>query len=141
MGDQLAKTVFFRIISDTEAQQQATASQVRQIWFGDALTHEFKVGADRTVFSRATNDIHIQIDLVGLPPSTEVRTNIRYIKKDQQVASFVSEVTGDRELVLSLSRERFGQLWPDRLWPEGTFEVTVTIGGVQAKTRTFQVQS
>ncbi len=140
LGDQLAKTVFFKVISDAEANQQAIASKVQQIRLGDALNSQFKVDKDVAIFTRATNDIYIQIGLIGISPNTEVKTNVRYIKEDQQVANFTSEVTGDKELLLTLSRERFGRLWPDRLWPEGTFEVSIIIGGVQARTRTFQVK-
>lgn len=140
LGDQLAKTVFFKIISDAEAQQQAVANKVQQIQLGDTLNSQFKVDKDVAIFTRATNDIYIQVILVDINPNTEVKTSVRYIKEDQQVANFTSEVTGDKELVLTLSRERFGRLWPDRLWPEGVFEISVIIGGVQARTRTFQVK-
>lgn len=140
LGDQLVKTVFFKIISDAEASQQAVANKVQQIRLGDTLNSQFKVDKDVAIFTRATNDIYIQISLIDIGPNTEVKTNVRYIKEDQQVANFTSEVTGDKELVLNLSRERFGRFWPDRLWPEGAFEVGVIIGGVQARTRTFQVK-
>lgn len=140
LNGQLVKTVFFNVISDIEAEQKALASKVQKIILGDALNSGFKVGEDKDVFARSTDNIYIQVNLAGVAPNTKVETNVRYIKEDQVIANFTSEVTGDKELVLTLSRERFGRLWADRLWPVGAFEVSVVIGGVQGKTRDFQVK-
>ncbi len=140
LNSQLIKTAFFRVISDTEAEQKAIASKVVGIKLGDALDSEFKVSEDKSVFTRSTDNIYIQVDLKDIDPNTKIETKVRYVKENQIIANFTSEVTGDKELVLSLSRAYFGRLWADRLWPEGTLEVGVVIGGVQAKTRDFQVK-
>lgn len=140
LNGELVQTAFFKVISDVEALAKATAQKIQGLELGDTLNSQFKVDQDKVVFARTTDHIYIQVNVADADPNTKIETNVRYVKEDRAIANFTSEVTGNKELVLSMSRERFGRLWPDSLWPEGTFEVEVEINGIQAKTKTFQVE-
>ena len=139
LGGRLAKTIFFKVVSDTEADRLNAARVVQQIAFSDQLTSTGELGTTATSFSRSTNVIYVQLTIGQSAPSATIVVMVRYVAADQSVASFTAVPQGTAPLRFELSRERFGRLWSDKLWPIGTFEVKVEINGILARTRTFQI--
>src|SRR3989344_4820485 len=126
LGRALAKIVPFQIITDTKANQLSVQRTINQISLSDALDSQDRVGASKTIFDKATNMIYVQVELAR-PVSDEIHTSVRHLASDQTITTFTTVPVGTNPLVFTLSRERFGRLWSNKLWPTGTFEVTVRI--------------
>lgn len=141
LGNRLAKTVFFDVVADADAEQQLVERMINQVVFGDAITGSNQLANRKTTFARTADNIYIQIRVVGAPVGTNLNVGVRYIKDNLVFDPFTSVVRGDQTLLLTLSRSRFGKLWSDGLWAEGSFEVTVKVDGTIARTATFRVVS
>ena len=138
LNGKLAKTVFFQVVSDAEAEQLRAQHTVKSITFSDSAD-QGRLGESRLSFGRSTNTIYIQVGLDTTLSGVTIQTSVRYVKSDQIITTFTTVPTGTDPLMFTLPRERFGRFWSDKLWPVGTFEVTVRAGGVTARTQTFQI--
>lgn len=141
LNGNLAKTVFFDIVSDTEAERQQIQKLVSSLKFGDTLTGDNQLTGTKTSFSRTTPIIYIQVKLVGAPAGTDLQIAVRQVKTDLTVNTFSSVVVGDNTLLFSLDRNQLGRLWSDKLWPVGSFEVTAKINQTAARVTNFVIQS
>ena len=140
LNNTLSTVAFFNVVSDAEAIRLNTQAMVRRISIGDALNTNFQVESDQTTLARVANTIYVQVDTRNVALGAELKVSVRYVREDRVFATFTTKLGDDPSPVFELSRERFGALWPDRLWPVGSFEVKVEIGGSSAATRTFTVQ-
>lgn len=136
----LAKTVFFTVVTEQEASTSQLASIVRSVKTGDTLNGQFQLSGSETVFERATDHIYVQADIRGAQPGTDLTIKTRFVKEDRIFANFAYEIVDDEVIVVDLARSRFGKLWPDRFWPEGTFEATVLVNNVEVALHTFVVK-
>jgi len=141
LGSQLAKTVFFKVVSDIAAEEASAKKIIRSVKFGDTLNDSNQLSSSKTSFRRTAPAIYIQVELAGAKPGTDLQVGVRYVKDDLLINTFSSVVMGDDQLVFALSRDRFGKLWSDQLWPVGSFQVTAKVNGVAAWTGSFLVQS
>ena len=140
LNNKLFSTAFFTVVSDSEAEALSAQNLIKTVKVSDRLGDDDKISSSKSKFQRTANAIYIQVDVSGAPTGTQVRTTVRYVKDDLSVADISTSVLGDDSPVYTLSRERFGQLWPDRLWAAGSYEVSVYANGLLAKTYTFIVQ-
>lgn len=136
-----AKTVFFNIVSDAEAERRQVQKLVSSLKFGDTLTDDNQLASAKTSFSRTTPIIYIQVKLADAPAGTDLQVAVRQVKTDLTVNTFSSVGAGDDTLLFSLDRNQFGRLWSDKLWPAGSFEVTAKINQATAQTANFVIQS
>jgi len=142
LNSRLAKTVFFTVVSDSQADKEAASRAIQKLSMGDTITDENRLVSSRTTFTRNTENIYVQTDLsASTQPGTDLQVNIRYIKEDLIVTTFFGVVGNDSTLIFALPRERFAKPWADRLWPVGTFEVTVRVNGVLGRTANFYVRA
>ena len=141
LDNNLAKTVFFSIVSDTEAEKQRVQGLVSSLTFGDTLTDDNQLASTKTTFSRTTPIIYIQVKLADAPAGTDLQVAVRQVKTDLIVNTFSSVGVGDDTLLFSLDRNQFGRLWSDKLWPVGSFEVTAKISQATARVTNFVIQS
>jgi hypothetical protein len=140
LNGKLAKTVFFTVVSDSEAEQSSASKAIQSISFGDIINDSDSIVAPKTTFARDTATIYLQLGIGIIQPSTTVEVGVRHVKSGILVNTFSSVVTNENNLLLSLPRDRFGRLWSDKLWPAGSFEVTVKVNGTVARTSTFVVK-
>ncbi len=141
LDNNLAKTVFFSIVSDAEAEKQRIQGLVSSISFGDTLTEDNLLANTKSSFSRTAPVIYIQVKIANAPTGTDLQIAVRQIKTDLVVNTFSSVVGGSDTLLFSLTRSQFGRFWSDKLWPAGSFEVTAKINQALAKTTNFTIQS
>lgn len=139
LDGRLANTIPFVVVSDADASQLSAQRLVRQITLSDELINGDQLGPTRLTFQRATNAIHIRVGLSQPLTNADMQTSVRYVKDDQIITTFTTGPTSAEALIFTLTRERFGRLWSDNLWPTGTFEVTVRVGGILARSQTFQI--
>lgn len=139
LNNRLAKTVFFTVVSDADADKAAANAVIKDISFGDAITGDNQLDGSSTSFSRDTANIYLQVATES-PANTNLQISIRYLKEDKPFNTLNSIVSGNHTQLYTLSRSRFGKLWPDNLWPVGSFEVVAKVNGVVAKTTNFFVR-
>ncbi len=137
----LAKTVFFSIVSDAEAEKQRVRGVVNSLTLGDTLTDDNRLANTKTTFSRNTPVIYIQTKISGATAGTNLEVAVRHVKTDLAVNTFSAVVAGDDTLIFSLDRNQVGRLWSDKLWPVGSFEVTAKINQATARTTNFVIQN
>lgn len=132
-------TVFFKIVSDSEAEAEDNKNIISRVMFGDSLDDDSQINKSLTRFTRTQDHIYIQVDLAGRRPGERLEVEVRYPKEDKGVNTFTT-TTGNAEFyVFDLPLERFGRLWPDRLWPTGSFEVNVKVNGTVVSSPSFVV--
>ena len=141
LNQRLAKTVFFTVVSDVEADRAAAAKVIQSLAFGDTITGDNQIINAKNTFSRDADNIYIQLQTSGAQSNTDLQVSIRYVKDDQIINTFAMVISGDQTKLFTLSRERFGKLWSDKLWPVGTFTVTTQVNGIVAKTADFFVKA
>ncbi|MFA5009657.1 MAG: hypothetical protein WC553_00290 [Patescibacteria group bacterium] len=140
LNGNIAKTLFFKVVSDSEAEKASVEKIVSALRVGDALDDDNQLVAAKTSLARGTDNIHIAVTLTGAKAGSNLEVGVRFVKTDLVINSFSSVVSGSKTLIFSLPRDRFGRLWTDKLWPVGSFEVTAKLNGVIARTTTFVVQ-
>ncbi|RLC37934.1 hypothetical protein DRH29_00780 [candidate division Kazan bacterium] len=140
LNGKTVKSAFFKIISDDEASSIAAQGIIQAIKLSDQRSDDYQIIQDKSVFSRYTNIIYVQVDVAGANPDMEIVTKVRYVKDNLEIASLESAVLGDTSIVWDLVRESLGKRWHDRLWAVGSYEVSVLVDGVLAKQRTFVVE-
>lgn len=141
INNNLAKTVFFNVVTEIEASTSRLAAIVRSLKTGDELNNQFKLGNNKTVFNRTTDNIYVQANIRNAEPGTDLTIRVRYVKEDRVFATFAYEIIDDEDIVIDLTRDRFGKLWTDKLWPEGTFEAMVLVNNVKVSSHTFFVRA
>jgi hypothetical protein len=141
LNGKTAKTLFFSIVKDSEADQQTAAGMVSSIQFGDALGDDNFIAVGKAIFARDVDHLYVQLNLASsAKPGTEVQVAVRHLKEDLVINTFSAVVGTDSTIIFDLERSRFGKLWADRLWPTGSFEVVARMNGVVGKTASFQVK-
>jgi hypothetical protein len=140
IDNELAKTMFFNIVTEVEASTSRLAAIVRSVKTGDALNGQFKLANSKTVFTRTADNIYVQTSIKGAEPSTDLAVRVRYVKENRTFADFSYKIIDDKEIVVDLARERFGKLWSDKLWPVGTFEAMILVNNVEVSSHTFFVR-
>lgn len=132
-------SVFFKIVSDSEAEAQDNKNAISRVMFGDSLDDDRQINKSLTRFPRTQDHIYIQVDLSGRRPGERLEVEVRYPKEDRGVNTFTT-TTGDAEFyVFDLPLERFGRIWPDRLWPTGAFVVDVKVNGTIVSSPSFVI--
>lgn len=140
IDNDLAKTIFFNVVTEFEASTSRLAAVVRSLKTGDELNNRFKLGNSKTVFNRTTENIYVQAGIRNAEPGTDLTIRVRYVREDRIFASFSYEIIDDEDIVVDLARTRFGKLWTDKLWPEGVFEAMVLVNNVEVASHTFFVR-
>ncbi len=140
IGENLAKTVFFHIATDAEAEKQQLGRIITSLSFGDSLTGDNRISSGKTYFSRTTPTIYIQVGIGNAPAGTDLEVAVRQVKTDTLVNTFSSVVSGNDTVLFSLGKSQFGRLWSDKLWPTGSFEVTAKINQTTVRTANFIIQ-
>lgn len=140
LDGEVIKSVFFKIVSDDDATQAYVSDVIKDIKISDERNSDLKIIHEKTTFSPYTNIIYVQVDTQNANPDMEIRTVIRYVKDNLEIASLESAVLGDTNVTWELVRESLGKRWQDNLWAEGSYEVSVFVDGVKARERTFVVE-
>jgi len=141
LDGQSAKTVFFNVVSDSDADKLTASKAIQSVLFSDAIDDNNQlVDSARTTFARSTPTLYIQVKLGAVPAGTSVEAGVRYVKTGLSINTFTAVATGNDTLLFPLPLERFGRLWSDKLWPIGSFQVITKINGVIGKTSTFLIE-
>ncbi len=140
VGGSLSKTVFFRIVTDAEAEKQQLGRIITSLSFGDALTGDNEISSSKTYFSRTTPVIYIQVGISNAPAGTDLEIAVRQVKTDTLVNTFSSVVSGNDIVLFSLGKSQFGRFWSDKLWPTGSFEVAAKINQTTVRTANLIIQ-
>jgi hypothetical protein len=139
LNGRIVKTLPFHIVNDSESDVRSTQGLLRNLRFGSALTaDQDAIAAARTTFKRSDPHIYIQADFAEAALTSTVDIAVRYIKEDLRLVTSSTQLNDDRVMV-DLELSRLGRLWPDRLWAEGVYEVTVRINDIEVRTTTFTV--
>lgn len=142
LNGQLAKTLFFSVVRDSDADRESASQAISSLQFGDGLGDDNLIARSKTTFKRDADHLYVQLGLANsVQAGTDIEISIRYIREDLVVNTFSAVVGSDNTMLFDLNRDRFGKLWSDRLWPTGSFEVVVRVNGVVGRTVNFQIQA
>jgi hypothetical protein len=139
LGNRLVDSLFFKVVSDSEADAANNKRVISKVSFGDSLSDNGHIAVSKTTFTRSTDHIYIQVALAGTQPGHKIEASVRYLKANQVINIFTTTTGRDDTLVFDLSLSQYGRLWTDKLWPSGGFQVDVKVNGTSATTPSFVI--
>lgn len=139
LGSRLNQTLFFKIVSDSEAEEDNNRRIISRVSFGEAIEGDL-VKDPTTRLTRSASHIYIQIELAGRQPGNKVEATIRHLREDKVINTFTATTGESQSLIFDLPLERYGRLWTDRLWATGAYQVEVKVNGISVLTPSFIVE-
>lgn len=133
-------SAFFKVVTDSEAEAEANRKIIERVMFGDSLDEDHgQINKSLTRFGRTQDHIYIQVDMAGPQPGVKLEVQVRYPREDKEINTFTATAGNEESLVFDLPLERFGRMWPDRLWATGAYEADIRVNGTSASQVSFTV--
>lgn len=139
LGSRLNQTLFFKIVSDSEAEEDNNRRIISRVSFGETIQGDL-IQDPTTTLTRSAGHIYIQIELSGRQPGNKIEATIRHLREDKVINTFTATTGESQSLIFDLPLERYGRLWTDRLWASGAYQVEVKVNGVSVLTPSFVVE-
>ena len=142
VNGRLNQSITFEVVSDADAESATAANRVPSLVFGDRVDAEDNLLSTATTFIATTPKIFAGVKLSQVAVGTDLEVSVRYVRDNASVGSFKTKYeNGRNSLTVEIdSNQLFRRSRPDRIWPVGSYEVTVLVGGVKARTANFIIQ-
>jgi len=140
LNGQRVTSRFFKVVTDSEADNINNSAKVRSVTFGSQLSSNNQIQTSQTSFSRNTDHIYTQINLNGSQPGTRIEARVRYLRQNLVVNNFTATAGQEQFILFDLPLSRFNILWSDRLWASGGYEVEIMVDGSTISTESFIVE-
>lgn len=133
------KQIGFNIVGSREFDELSKKAMLKKLYLGSRINDQGQMAIPGSNFTQSQEKIYAVALLQGVPPSTVVKATWKYLDANQVITDFSVFFSGSDYLPFEISLERFGRLWPDGLWPRGTYEVALYVDNVLVTTKNFIV--
>lgn len=141
LNGRLDQTLNFKVVTDQDQDQNQARNMVSSLIFGSRVNAQNQLTVTGTTFDPSTPNLYAAIGLNQVPVGSNLELAVRYVRDNVAVTSYkVQYQEGDSITIEIDSDQVFRRSRPNRSWPAGSYEVTVLINGVQARTSTFVVR-
>ena len=131
--------VDFNVVGSQQFDELSKKALVESFYLGSKLNDQSQIAIPGSQFSRSQEEIYAVALLKGAPAATKVRAVWRYLEGGVTINDFLTTFSGSGYLPFDISLSRFGKLWSDRLWPAGTYSVSLYVDNVLVTTKNFTV--
>lgn len=129
----------FNIVGSQEFDELGKRALVESFYLGSKLNDQNQVAIPGNQFTRSQEKIYAVALLKNAPVATKVKAIWRYLEKGVTINEFLTTFSGSGYLPFEISLSHFGRIWPDRLWPAGTYSVSLYVDNVLVTTKNFSV--
>jgi len=131
--------VDFNVVGSQQFDELSKKALVESFYLGSKLNDQSQIAIPGSQFPRSQGEIYAVALLKGAPAATKVRAVWRYLEGGVTINDFLTTFSGSGYLPFDISLSRFGKLWPDRLWPVGTYSVSLYVDNILVTTKNFTV--
>ncbi|MBU1082879.1 hypothetical protein KKE14_00320 [Patescibacteria group bacterium] len=129
----------FNIVGDKDFDLLTKKTLLKSFYLGSQINQNKQVTIPGTTFSSNQEKIYAVALFKEVPANTDMKVVWKYLDGNQDIDSFYTKFSGSGYLAFDISLEKFGRLWPNRLWPKGNFEVFLYVDNVLIITKNFTV--
>lgn len=139
LNGQAAKQVNFNVVGSQVFDELAKKALVETVYLGSRLNDKNQVAIPGTKFARSQDNIYAVVLLKDAPAGTAVRAVWEQLETGKQISDFNTSFSGSGYLPFDISLNTVGKNWPDRLWPNGTYSVSIYVDKVLVTTKNFSI--
>ncbi|OGB74427.1 hypothetical protein A2V68_01855 [candidate division Kazan bacterium RBG_13_50_9] len=129
--------VGFNVVADKDFEEFSRKAMVKNLYLGSQVNNQNQITIPTTTFQRNQGKIYAVALFQSVPAGTTVRAVWKHLDSGKLINDFSASFSGSGYLPFDISLSRFSRLWPDGLWPAGTYEVSLYVDNTQVTTRNF----
>ncbi len=137
LGDSLIRTLFFRVVAESETERESRRASVRSLFFGESLENGL-IRERQTLFRPETETIYLGIEMIEQPAGEMMRIVVEYLPQTLTLATFVQEVKGGISL-FALKRHELTPLLGSSFWKTGLYQASLYLDDLLVQKATFRV--
>jgi len=139
LNNQTIKKINFNIVNDNDFDQLSKKAMLKNLYLGSMVNKENQIAVPGDNFACDQEKIYAVALFQNVPAGTIIKANWTYLDTNRIITNFSVPFSGAGYLPFEINLDRFSRLWSNRLWPAGTYKVSIYVDNVLVTTRNFTV--